>query len=117
MKHGKRRSKTLALMEHTRCRMHERYGYRLSSAELHELAEMCRTGKFYFHLGRQSRTRSRIIVDFKGERIPLIYDKKRHCIVTVLTMEMLSPEEKDLIGTERSLELPGSGEKAHETMA
>ena len=55
---------------------------------------MCLRSRFYCHLGRQSLTRSKIVVQYNGMLIPLIYDKKRHCIVTVLTMEMLSAEER-----------------------
>ena len=40
-------------------------------------------------------TRSKIVVKQNGRLFPLIYDKKRHCVITVLTMEMLSASKQE----------------------
>ena len=93
MRHSKK-SKTESLMIHTQRRVLQRYGCWLEKRAVEELAAMCRRGKFLCHLGRQSLTRSKIVVKRNGCIIPLIYDKKRHCIITVLTMEMLSAREQ-----------------------
>ena len=81
-------------MVHTQRRVLERYGCWLEKSAIMELAGMCRRSEFFCHLGRQSLTRSKIVVMWKGQLIPLIYDKKRHCVITVLTMEMLSTREQ-----------------------
>ena len=72
----------------------QRYGCWLEKRAIEELAAMCRRGEFFCHLGRQSLTRSKIVVKQNGRLFPLIYDKKRHCVITVLTMEMLSAREQ-----------------------
>lgn len=97
MQRIRKQSKTVSLMAHTQIRMVQRYGHWLEKRTIKELAEMCRLGRFYCHLGRRSLTRSKIVVKYREDLIPLIYDKKRHCIVTVLTLEMLSAREKALV--------------------
>ena len=89
-----KKSKTASLMIHTQRRVLQRYGCWLEKRTIEELAAMCRRGEFFCHLGRQSLTRSKIVVKQNGRLFPLIYDKKRHCIITVLTMEMLSASEQ-----------------------
>ena len=91
------KSKAKSLMIHTQRRILQRYGCWLEKRAVEELAEMCRQSEFFCHLGRQSLTKSRIVVKRNGHLIPLIYDKKRHCIVTVLTMDMLSPDEQVMV--------------------
>jgi len=81
-------------MIHTQRRVLQRYGCWLEKRAIEELAAMCRRGEFFCHLGRQSLTRSKIVVKQNGRLFPLIYDKKRHCVITVLTMEMLSASEQ-----------------------
>jgi len=93
MRHSKK-SKTASLMIHTQRRVLQRYGYWLEKRAIEELAAMCRRGEFFCHLGQQSLTRSKIVVKQSGRFFPLIYDKKRHCVITVLTMEMLSAREQ-----------------------
>ena len=93
MRHSKK-SKTASLMIHTQRRVLQRYGCWLEKRAFEELAAMCRRGEFFCHLGRQSLTRSKIVVKQNGRLFPLIYDKKRHCVITVLTMEMLSAREQ-----------------------
>lgn len=91
------KSKTKSLMIHTQRRILQRYGCWVEKRVVEELAERCRRSEFFCHLGRQSLTKSRIVVERNGQLIPLIYDKKRHCIITVLTMDMLSADEQAMI--------------------
>ena len=41
------------------------------------------------------------MVEYRNDLIPLIYDRKRHCVVTVLAWEMLSAREQALVTAER----------------
>ena len=91
------KSKTKSLMIHTQRRILQRYGCWLEKSAVEALAEICRKNEFFCHLRRQSLTKSRIVVKRNGHLIPLIYDKKRHCIVTVLTMDMLSADERVMV--------------------
>lgn len=96
MRHRKKK-KAASLILHAQRRVLERYGCWPEKRVIEELAAMCRRGEFFCHLGRQSLTRSKIVVKQNGRLIPLIYDKKRHCVITVLTMEMLSADEQALV--------------------
>ena len=49
-------------------------------------------------LKQNNLTRSKIVVKYRNDLIPLIYDKKRHCVITVLTWDMLSASEQAMIG-------------------
>ncbi len=101
MRHGGK-SKMASLMLHAQRRALERCGHWLEKSDIREIAAMCRSGRFRCHLGRLSLTRSKIVVQYRDDLIPLIYDKKRHCIVTVLAWEMLSAREQALAATERT---------------
>ena len=86
-------------MQHSKRRAIERYDLFFTCDDMQRLALMCRNNQIYCHLGRQSLTRSKIVLQYKNQLIPIIYDKKRHCIVTFLTMEMLSLEELRKVNT------------------
>ena len=91
------KKKAASLMVHAQRRVLDRYGCWLGKRAIKELAAMCRRGEFFCHLGRQSLTRSKIVVKQNGRLFPLIYDKKRHCVITVLTMDMLSADEQAMV--------------------
>ena len=96
MRRTKRNKKTFSIL-HAQKRANERYEDFFSSYDIKEMAALCYTGNFYCHLGRSSLTRSKIVINYNNNLIPVIYDKKRHCLVTVLTIDMLSAREKDII--------------------
>ena len=87
--------KTLA--RHTQYRMLDRYGFWPTKNDLDTMASLCRRNKFTCHLGRQSLTRSKIVIKYKDTLIPLIYHRKKHCIITVLTPDMLSEREMEIV--------------------
>ena len=96
MKRRKRNKKIFSIL-HAQKRANERYDCFFSNHDIREMASLCQTGKIYCHLGKISLTRSKIVINYKNNLIPVIYDKKRHCLVTVLLIEGLSKEEKDII--------------------
>ncbi len=85
-----------AKMRHTQFRMEQRYGYWMRKNAILKMAELCRCGRYCCHLGEQ-RTRAKIVIRYKHMLIPLIYDKKLDCIITVLTMNMLSDRERAMV--------------------
>ena len=91
------KSKKKYSLAHSRLRAEERYHDFSDRTSIEEMARMCRSGKHYCHLGRQSLTRSKMVLRYKGVLVPVIYDKKRHCLITLLTMNMLSAREKALV--------------------
>lgn len=91
------KSKKKTLNKHTKRRIFERFGRTFNNQEIKDMAMICKNQKYILHLGHQSLNKSKIIIKFKNEIFPVIYDKKRHCIITVLTLNMLSNEEKDLL--------------------
>ena len=88
-------------MQHSKQRAVERYDYFFTRDDMEKLALLCRNRQFYCHLGKQSLTRSKIVLQYKNQLIPVIYDKKRHCIITFLTMEMLSEQERKRVHAEQ----------------
>lgn len=85
------------MMTHTQLRLLQRYGYWMRENGLLKLAELCRCGRYYCRLGRQKNHRSKIVVRYKDMLIPLIYDWKQDRVVTALTLEMLSAEERSAV--------------------
>ena len=55
--------------------------------------QLCNDGDYFCFLEKQSLTRSKAIIYFNNEYIPVIYDKKHKQIVTVLSISMLSDKE------------------------
>ena len=97
MKHLKHTQKKKSLLLHVKRRVSERYGITFGKQAAVEMAALCRCGKYFCHLGLQSLTRSKIVLQYAGHLIPVIYDKKRHCLITVLTMDMLSSREQKIV--------------------
>ena len=87
-------NKTKCLRIHTKRRLYERYGLVFNNQQLKDMSMMCKNQKYLLHLGLQSLTKSKMIIKFNNQLFPVIYDKSRHCIITVLSMDMLSEEEK-----------------------
>ena len=96
---GRYKSKKKYSMQHSKRRAIERYDFFLTCSDVEKLAALCRNNQFYCHLGKQSLTRSKIVLQYNNQLIPVIYDKKRHRIVTFLTMKMLSPQEMKKVHT------------------
>lgn len=61
---------------------------------------MCREGKYFCFLERQSNSRSKAVLLFDDTLIPVIYDKRSKQIVTVLSQSMLSPKEVAIVQEE-----------------
>ena len=62
--------------------------------------KLCREGKYFCFLERQSLARSKAVLLFNDVLIPVIYDKRSKQIVTVLSQSMLSPKEAAIVQEE-----------------
>lgn len=100
-------SKFKTLRKHTKNRAFKRFGLDLNDQDVKDMGLMCKTQNYVCHFGHESLTKSKIIIKFKNQIIPVIYDKKRHCIITCLSIDMLSNKERYQI----SINLPIYEEK------
>lgn len=91
------KSKKKTLLKHSQRRLFERYGLSYNSQQLKDMAMICKNNRYLYHFEKQSLTRSKILIKYLNNVFPVIYDKTRHCIITVLTIDMLSQDEKNLI--------------------
>ena len=91
---GQSKNKTLEI--HTRRRTLERIGFVPSRQQYREMNQICSDGNYFCFLEKQSLTRSKAIIYFNNEYIPVIFDKKHNQIVTVLSVSMLSDKERAL---------------------
>ncbi len=87
-------NKTKTLCQHTKKRLAQRFGLHFSDEKIREMALICKAGHYVCALEKQSLTRTKAVIYYKETLFPVIYDKKRKCIITVLEMEMLSQNER-----------------------
>ena len=76
------------LRSHAITRAKQRYGLLLSRKDIEEVNRMIRNGEAEF-IQRESRTRTRWAVTFRGLRMVAIYNSDHNCVATFL------PEEAD----------------------
>lgn len=98
-----RKAKSIEL--HARRRSSERFGLTVGKKRYAEMNAICSSGNYVCFLERQSCTKSKAIIMYDGEYIPVIYDKKRKQIITVLTLDMLS--EKEMATLKEAIEQNG----------
>ena len=82
-------NKPKAQREHFRKRLRQRYpGLEMTPREIREIASAIRNGNPRARcVHRESLTRTHWEVEFKGEIIRLVYDKKRSQVITALPRE------------------------------
>ncbi len=90
-------NKKKTLCQHTKKRLAQRFGLHFNDEKIREMALICRAGHYVCALEKQSLTRTKAVIYYKETLFPVIYDKKRKCIITVLEMEMLSQEERNRV--------------------
>ena len=78
--------KAKAQRRHAKTRALQRYDLDLSREDLEELVRQIQLGKAEFIL-RQSCRVSFFAVELRGQKFPVVYDKQRKTIVTVLPCE------------------------------
>ena len=93
----KRRSKCKNLELHTKRRTLERVGIAISKKQYKEMSQICSHGKYFCFLEKQSLARSKAVIRYQDEYIPIVYDKNRKQIITVLSIDMLTKSEKAIL--------------------
>lgn len=92
----KRMSKEKNQRYHAKIRMLQHYGIQITNNDLEKMAEIYRHSPDCVTLSRQSNRVSKGIIPYKGECYPVVYDKKRHQIVTILKVEYLSERQRQI---------------------
>lgn len=80
---NRRRSKAKCQEKHARSRALERYALDLSGEDLLDMVAQIQDGRGTFIM-RQSHRVSLFAVTVRGELVPVVYDRNRKTIVTVL---------------------------------
>ncbi|MBR5710865.1 MAG: hypothetical protein IKX40_08915 [Thermoguttaceae bacterium] len=93
----KHRSKCKNLELHTKRRTLERVGIAISKKQYKEMSQICSHGKYFCFLKKQSLARSKAVIRYQDEFIPIVYDKNRKQIITVLSIDMLTKSEKAIL--------------------
>ena len=94
MRYPSFKPKEKSLNIHSKRRAMERFGVMFTSTDLEQLANLYRSKKYCCHLPADTLRVRRGIVYYKDTWYPVVYDKQRKCIVTILTMDMLDDVDK-----------------------
>ncbi len=71
---------------HAKRRAEERYGVTLNKHDYKEISKSIMRGEQAV-LKRQSLARTIYLIDYQGQQLKAVYDKKRHQVVTFLPIE------------------------------
>ena len=98
MYHGKakRNSKEKNQRYHAKVRMLQHYGIQLTNLDLMKMAEIYRHNPDVSILHRQSNRVVKAVIPYKGDVYPIVYDKIRHQLVTILKEEYLTPRQRKI---------------------
>ena len=92
----KRNSKEKNQRYHAKIRMLQHYGIQLTNLDLEKMAEIYRHNPDVAILYRQSNRVVKAVIPYNGAVYPIVYDKTRHQIVTILKEEYLTPRQKKI---------------------
>ena len=79
---------------HAKVRMLQHYGKQITNYDLDRMAEIYRHSVDTVILVKQSNRIRKALIWYKGEAYPIVYDKTRNQIVTVLKEEYLSSKQR-----------------------
>lgn len=91
--HPKRMSKEKNQRYHAKVRMLQHYGKQITNQDLERMAEIYRHSLDTVILTKQSHRVRKALIWYQGEAYPIIYDKVRKQIVTVLKVEYLTDKQ------------------------
>lgn len=89
----KRMTKEKNQRYHAKVRMLQHYGKQITNYDLDRMAEIYRHSVDTVILVKQSNRIRKALIWYQGEAYPIVYDKTRNQIVTVLKIEYLTPNQ------------------------
>lgn len=72
----KLKSKKKALFIYTSRRLSERFGVKFNKQQIKDMSAMCKARHYICYLGHESLMKSKMVIKFNNQIIPVIYDKK-----------------------------------------
>jgi hypothetical protein len=101
MRKGRRRKlrikrKVVALRLHTRKRARQRYGLHLVRDDLEQIVGQIQRREDAYRVMDQSNRKSHWLVWYRERWLPVVYDRGRHAIVTVLPQSVLAEYRKQV---------------------
>lgn len=94
--HPKRMSKKKNQRYHAKVRMLQHYGKQITNYDLDRMAEIYKYSLDTVILVKQSNRIRKALIWYQGEAYPIVYDKVRKQIVTVLKVEYLTPRQRHI---------------------
>lgn len=92
----RRMSKEKNQRYHSKIRALQHFGQQLTNDDLAKMVEIYRHSSDTRILRKQSLRVSKAIITYNGTVYPIVYDKQRHQIVTILKPEYLTPSDRDV---------------------
>lgn len=92
----KRNSKEKNQRFHSRIRALQHFGQQITNADLEKMAEIYRHSFDTRILCKQTCRLVKAVITYNDTVYPIVYDKKRHQLVTILKPEYLNAEERSI---------------------
>jgi len=92
--HPKRMSKKKNQRYHAKVRMLQHYGRQITDYDLDRMAEIYKYSLDTVILVKQSNRIRKALIWYQGEAYPIVYDKVRKQIVTILKVEYLTQRQR-----------------------
>ena len=92
----KRNSKEKNQRYHSKIRALQHFGQQITNADLEKMAEIYRHSFDTRILRKQTCRLVKAVITYKDTVYPIVYDKKRHQLVTILKPEYLNDKERNI---------------------
>lgn len=92
----KRNSKDKNQRYHSKIRALQHFGQQITNADLEKMAEIYRHSEDTRILKKQTCRLVKAVITYNDTVYPIVYDKKRHQLVTILKPEYLNTEERNI---------------------
>ena len=92
----KRNSKEKNQRYHSKIRALQHFGQQITNADLEKMAEIYRHSEDTRILKKQTCRLVKAVITYNDTVYPIVYDKKRHQLVTILNPDYLNDEERNV---------------------
>jgi len=90
LKRGTRNDRRVNQRVHAKRRAKERYDIDLTTEDLREMSRNIQNNDVETHRGSITNTRTFHVLNWRGQELPVVYDKIRKVVVTFLPIETLN---------------------------